>query len=252
VDSEVTPGKMYYYVVAAVNEAGMLGLKVSGPPVKAEAPTGSLRQTGADTEVPPEGGTTTTDAVPPPPTNVVVEPYPYMKPTIKWQSSRPGARFLVERMQAYNAPKAGWERVQGPYGAAALWTCCEAHDFQAPPQTQLYYRVTAVDSAPPNYRSTPVSSKLFNNARVPLADPVVDAVPVELGGYRYLPNHSPIESAGMRHTQWITLNPAIASVEREGWVKGNYVGETYVIATGINSSMALQSFIWKVGVVPKP
>ena len=240
VDSDVKPGDTYYYVVAAANEAGARGLNISSQPVKAVA-----SPTGADPAT-PEGFV-------PAPTNVVAKPFPYMRPTVSWKSSKPGLLFILERQRTGQTGtgigKTGWEQVLGSR-AGGLLSCCEREDHQAPKEISLVYQVTAIDTAQPNKKSTPTRSNVVGNYGISVAPPVLNAMPVEEGQSRALPQDA-LRSAKLRQTKWVSLSRAVSLSEVEGWVKGEYVGQAYIVATGEAPSGAIQSFIWRVHVIPK-
>ena len=236
VDSDVKPGNTYYYVVAAADEAGAGGLRIGSQPVKAVA-----SPTGADPAT-PEGFI-------PAPTNVVAKPYPYKRPTISWKSSKPGLRFLLERqMRGGSRDKGPWGQVSGPY-AGGLLPCCEIQDVKAP-TADLVYRVTAVDSVSPHMKSTPAFSNQVRNADIQVSPPVRDALQIEMGTWKRMPD-SALRAARVEGAGWISTSPWHATVNAVGAVEAKRVGFTYIIATGTDRADWIRSVIWRVEIVPK-
>jgi hypothetical protein len=244
VDSEVNPGSTYYYLVSAVNDAGIAGLNRSGS-LRAEAPQAGLRST-TDPEAPAAGDSTPGSPVAAP-TKVVAKPYPYLQATVSWQSSQAGVFYLVERRSSQGI----WGRLQGPYGASSLWPCCEAIDRNPPVPADLYYRVTAIDTSPAHFQSSPVLSNPIYSASIRVPPPVIDAQQLVLGSSKWL-NNNQFQAANLRAIHWRSINPAVVSVEREGLVTAQYVGRVYIIATGLTPGDEVQVFIWRIEVIPKP
>jgi fibronectin type 3 domain-containing protein len=249
VDTDVTPGSFYYYVVAADNEDRVGGMKASAPPVKAVAQV-ALRETG-DTGTTADG--TGAGGAIPAPSNVIVKPYPYTQVTVSWGSSREGTYYLVERQQQ-GARKQGWEPIAGPiwrHHAGSFWRCCEATDRTPPQNAGVVYRVTALDTLPPNYRSRSVESKPLFVWTVKVEPPVVDAQQLAEGTTKRFTTGR-FEAANLERVQWISLDPEVASVDDRGFITAapKYAGYvTYIVATGKIRSGGVQSFIWRIEVV---
>jgi hypothetical protein len=137
VDRDVKAGSTYYYLVSAVNAAGIEGLRAGTAPVTATLGSTSttamaLMDPDPESDTGSEGTAQTLVA---PPTDVVAKPYPYRTPTVRWQSSVQGARFIVERLDptvyASEALKAAWQLVPGPEADKA-WLCCQMIDRSPP------------------------------------------------------------------------------------------------------------------------
>lgn len=88
VDRDVKAGSYYYYVVSAVNEANIEGMK-AGASLKALTATAATSARASDPETDP-GSEGSTEIPVPPPAGVVARPYPYHTPTVDWQSSVQG------------------------------------------------------------------------------------------------------------------------------------------------------------------
>lgn len=243
VDSDVKAGRTYYYEVAALNEAGAVGLKRSAPPVTAAAlpPTDTAKTEASSPSAP----------VLPPPTDVVAKPYPYRTPTVSWKFSATGVRFLVERRVPQSDPNAGWEKISSIWqggGAHGLWGCCEAKDGNATIwEKDLVYRVTAVDTAATTSRSPAVLSNLIVNLPIDISSPVLNAFELGVGEFKYAPS---VGGSSYPNTQWVSLTPNVASVDPNGNVRGLAPGQTYVVSTSLYGGKPYIQ-IWRVDVAPK-
>jgi hypothetical protein len=242
VDRDVKAGSTYYYLVSAVNEAGIEGLRAGSAPVTAMAgtPTSLMSPTEPDVETDPGTGGTTQTAVPPP-TGVVAKPYPYRTPTVRWTSSVQGARFIVERLDptvyASEAAKAAWQLVPSAQADRA-WSCCEMMDRSPPPFGYLRYRVTTID--PTGRRSTPAETTIgMSNEPIKTAAPVLLAEGLKVGTTEQL-------AGGDRGYTWVSLDTTIVSFWSPGVVTGKRQGTTYVVWTKRNDQGELVSLIWRI------
>jgi hypothetical protein len=245
VDRDVKAGSTYYYLVSAVNAAGMEGLRVGTVPVSATLSSGSTAATslrnpdpGADT-----GAEDTAATAVAPPTDIVVKPYPYRTPTVRWQSSVQGARFIVERLDptvyAAEARKAAWAVVPGPQAEKA-WPCCQMVDQSPPPFGYLKYRVTTVDAA--GRRSTPTeATRGLNNDPIKMVAPALFAEGMKLGESKQL-------AGGNRGHTWVSFDTTIVSFWTPGVIQGKARGTTYVVWTKVNDRGELQSSVWRISV----
>ena len=236
VDTDVQAGSTYYYVVSAINEDGIEGLKKGIQSVKAVTASTPMRDAG-DPEVPTETGTT--DAPVAAPTDVVAKPFPYMQPTITWKSANPGVRFLVERVRIRDS-KAAWEQIIGLYDMDRLWSCCEAKDREPPPNVDLVYRVTAVEPAT-NRRSQPVLSDTINNWTIKTSGPTLGALSLVEGETKQV---------GPNNSTWMALDTFVVRVWGNGLVTGKQCCRTYVIGSQFLNGEVLTA-IWRVDVQPK-
>ena len=239
VDTDVKAGSTYYYLVTAVNEAGSEGLRAGTAPVTVSGASQTLAA-GGDTDIDPGSG----GAAPAPvsaPTNVVARPYPYMEAFIHWQSSDSGARFLVERLEGRDDPKSRWNQI--PAAGDGLWACCSARDWRPPPSVDLVYRVTTVKGL--NLRSVPTTSNRINNWPINTAPPMLHAEGLVTGESRQI-------GQGGRNIVWVSLDTFTVSLWSPGVVKAKQPGRTYVIRTGLNEQGAVQSWIWRIDVQPRP
>jgi hypothetical protein len=241
VDSDVKPGSYYYYVVNADNEERVGGMKASAPPVRAAGEVAGLRAP-SDTVATPDSSQSP-EALPPP-TNVVASPYPYLQAMLNWQSSTPGVLFLVERRTKRNSKENTWERLRGP--TEDMWRCCGARDGYPPIGKYFEYRVTAVQAEPPNLRSLPALSNTIIGERIRTDTSVVDAMGLVVG------QTASVQPVGLSQIRWVSLNPWIASVERAGYVSAQHPGQAFVVATGLTPQGAIQSWVWRIQVDPKP
>jgi hypothetical protein len=243
VDRDVKAGSTYYYLVSAVNDAGIEGLRSGTAPVTATLSSTStaamaLMDADPDSETGSEGTPQTPVA---PPSDVVARPYPYRTPTVRWQSSVQGARFIVERLDptvyASEALKAAWQLVPGPQADKA-WLCCEMIDRSPPPFGYLRYRVTTID--PAARRSTPTETTTgVNNLAIKTAAPALFAKGIKLGETAQL-------VGGDRGHTWVSLDTTIVSFWTPGVVQGKSRGMTYVVWTKRNDRDELESLIWRI------
>ena len=160
VDTDVKPGSTYYYVVSAVNEAGIEGLRAGTNPVTATSVA------PVDTAPPL--------APVPPPTEAVVRMYDYLQPQVSWKNSVPGARFIIERREddGSNPAAVTWKE------AVALidksWPCstaCQIIEDTRPIRrnTSSQYRVTTVEAPPSTRRSEPAVTNTVTLNLLPTA-----------------------------------------------------------------------------------
>lgn len=247
VDSDVKKGYYYYYVVNAAPESGTGGLKKSAPPVVATISAGTSTATTTDTAPTP-----VTVAAP---TNVVAKPYPYMEPTVTWQSSEARARFLVERRVPQTDPNAGWKQVIEYNRLPGFWKCCVAHDDSPPENQDLVYRVTAVDTVAPNVKSPPALSNTIVNLKIYTDPPVLSDLTIRVGESKRLP--WPLNRpSDLENIQWVSLSPGIVSVDLAlGIVTALARGQGYqgyIVASGIASRHVpyVGTWIWRVNVEP--
>ena len=241
VDRDVKAGSTYYYVVSAVNGAGIEGLRAGTAPVTGTLTPGAtvaLREPEPETDPGTEGTAPTTVA---PPTGVVARPFPYKTPTVSWQSSVQGARFIVERLDpkvyTSEARKSVWQVVPGREADKA-WLCCQMVDRSPPPFGYLRYRVTTID--PAARRSTPTETTGgLSNLAIKTAAPALFAQGMKVGETEQL-------VGGDRGNTWVSLDTTIVSFHTPGVVQAKSRGTTYVVWTRRNNRDELESLIWRI------
>ena len=239
VDTDVKAGSTYYYLVTAVNEAGSEGLRAGTSPVTVSGASGTLAA-GGDTDIEPGGGGTAPATVSAP-TNVLARPYPYMDTFVYWKTTDSTARFLVERLDDDDDPKSAWKQI--PASGDGLWACCSARDHEPPPGVDLVYRVTAIKGV--NLRSAPTTSNSIVNWPIETAPYLLHAEGMVVGESRQI-------GAGGRNIAWASLDTFVVSLWSPGVIKAKQHGRTYVVRTGLNDRGAVQTWIWRIDVQPRP
>ena len=218
VDRDVKSGSYHYYVVSAVNEANIEGMK-AGTSLMAVTATAATPARAPDPETDP-GSEGPTQTPVPPPAGVVARPYPYHTPTVSWQSSIQGARFIVERLDptvyAAEAQKAVWQMVPGPQTDRA-WPCCQMVDRSPPPFGYLRYRVTAIDPASARRSAPTETTSGVNNDAIKTAAPVLFAMGMKVGATEQL-------VGGDRGHTWVSLDTTIVSFCPRGWSRPRVAG----------------------------
>jgi len=273
IDRDVRPGSTYYYLVSAVNEAGISGLQRSAPPVKA-----------ADSTVnrppdPPAGVTAVLN-------QRVVQ--------LGWSSLRAGSDgYLVQRAKITDGRPSSWEQV------ATGVSCCRGNDrLDAHPEgARFRYRISAVKPSfltadpvisneitlgpgpstdtttgrPPTDTTTGQAPADTTTGRPP-ADtttgqaptdtatatrtnvrPAVVPAPARLkvGASLDVGKKSFFTSLRLGKGRWVSLDESRATVDSRGKVLGRAVGLTYIIATGLTPDGAVASVVQRVDVVRK-
>ena len=135
-----------------------------------------------------------------------------------------------------------WERIPGSLDG--LWPCCMMIDRNSVADRDLMYRVTTIDSAPPNRRSEPVLSNSIVNWTIRTAAPRLNAEGFLVGGSGQLAN------PGLRNVAWVSMDTFVVALHSPGVVRAKQLGQTYVIATGLNNDGAVQSSIYRITVQP--
>ena len=245
VDRDVKSGSHYYYVVSAVNDAGVGGLNISAPPVKAASATANLSTPGDPGTADASDSLNRPDV--PVPKNVVARPYPYMKATVSWDVSH-GVRFLVERQSG--GSKNAWEPLRPPTGLD-LWFCCSALD-PSPPEPGAFYRVTAVSNDPPNYRSSPVVSNSIFISKIRTDPPVLNDLELITGASVMFPADQ-FGKPDLPGAKLVSLDSTVVTIGRPpGYLVAKKPGRTYIVAAGLAGNGAVRSWIWRVTVQPQP
>ncbi len=238
VDTDVKAGSTYYYVVSAINEAGIEGMK-GGASVKATAVVAA-----ADT--------TPTPAAVPPPTNVVVKMHDYMRPEVKWRTSVPGARAVIERREQLNGTVAGSATWQPAVTLSSRsWPCSAECSFiderSLKTGAVVEYRVTVVEPDPSTRKSEPVISNSVFVEHLPTEPPEIHFVWLVKGESQQL-RFRP----GITGFQYASLDTNVVSVPNPGVVQAKEWGTTYVTAFTRTGEGSIKFWLWKIQVGDKP
>lgn len=239
VDGDVKPGSYYYYVISAVNEAGIEGLK-AGTSLKA-------------TPVVAPADTTPALAPVPPPTNVAVKMYDYLQPKVSWQTSVPGSRVLIERREEVDgsvAANATWETAVQVGDKS--WSCSTCSFLDGPRPLKggslSQYRVTIVEPAPSTRRSEPVTTNKVHVEFIPVAPTEIHQIWLVKGQSEQL-FFRPSDVPGV---QYVSLDSNTVSLPRPGVVMAKEFGMTYVTAVARLPDGKIKSWIWQARVSDKP
>lgn len=239
VDADVKAGNTYYYVVSAINEAGIEGIK-AGASVKAAAVVAP-----ADT-TPPLAAVA-------PPTEVVVRVFDYLRPQVSWKNSVPGARFIIERREddGSNPANVTWKE------AVALidkpWPCASSCQITEDPRpirrnTTSQYRVTTVEAPPSTRRSQPATSNTVLLDYIPVAPAEIHQIWLVKGESQQLKFRP-----GIAGVQYVSLDSNTVSVPNPGVVRAKEWGSTYIAAFARDpEDGSLKQWIWQARVGDKP
>jgi fibronectin type 3 domain-containing protein len=247
IDRDVKAGNTYYYLVGAVDEAGIVGLKGGPPPVTAA----SISQ------------------APSPPASVRVM-LVGSKATVSWNFTQ-GLRYTVFRETIGGA---GQPKVQV---SGKLDRCCGFTEdmMNVAPGTRLVYHVLAENSqgmqsalaasnevtvmaaavadttrqadttratdtttTQPRTAVTNVhAAVLAEPARLKLGDPAL-----KLGG------SFTFTSLKLSKAHWVSLEEAVATVDAQGQVRARAVGTTYIIVNGMAPDGSVASMVTRIDV----
>jgi hypothetical protein len=238
VDTDVRAGSTYYYVVSAVNEWGTEGMK-AGASVKATAVVAPADTAPAQAAVAP-------------PTNVVVKMYDYMRPELKWRTSVPGARAVIERREQLNGTVAGSATWQPAVTLSSRsWPCSAECSFidqrELKTGAVVEYRVTVVEPDPSTRKSEPVTSNTVFVEHIPTDPPEIHLIWLVKGETQQL-RHRP----GIAGFQYASLDSNTVSVPNPGVVHAREWGTTYVTAFTRTAEGSVKFWLWKVQVGDKP
>jgi hypothetical protein len=244
IDTDVRVGSTYYYLVAAVNEAGTMGLKAGSAPVKA-----------LDLSVPA------------PPVNVRAA-VSGSAVVLTWGGLSTN-RYRIEQ---------GTINATGSPGFVPMGDrdCCQ---FSVPlqslaPGTRIVYQVAAL--SPTGYLSSRVVS---NEISVPGAAPtdtgnvassdsagaadtsasagatarvrpavVAPTAKLRVGSTLKLSSSVSFSALQLRQVHWVSLNESSATVSAQGQVRGVAPGTTHVIASGLTPDGAVASLVQRIEV----
>jgi hypothetical protein len=238
VDLDVKPGSTYYYLVAAVNEAGLPGLKRGSPPVTATAP-------GV--------------AQPPSPPSAVKAVLSGSTATVSWAFLQ-GMHYPVQRGIVTSTGSGTWQPVND------IRTCCGFSDKldAYPPGTRVTYRVTAVDSkgmqsqpAMSNEITTPSVVAIDTATTTPPATPTTTVRPAVVAEPSTIKVGDPLLKVGgsssftnlqLQKTHWLSLDESVATVDSKGQVRARAAGFTYIVALGTTPDGSVASMVKRVDV----
>jgi hypothetical protein len=238
IDRDVKSGSTYYYLVAAVNEAGLPGLKRGSAPVTATAPA--------------------VDRPPSPPSGVMAA-LSGSTARVSWGMLQ-DMRYRVDRATVTSTGPGSWVTIN------LVSTCCGLSDGLGgyPPGTRVVYRVTAVDSK--GMQSQPTMSNEITTPSVVATDtatttppatstttvrPAVVAEPstikvgdplLKVGG------SSSFTNLQLQKTHWLSLDESVATVDSKGQVRARAAGFTYIIAIGTTPDGSVASMVKRVDV----
>ncbi|HEX7336042.1 MAG TPA: Ig-like domain-containing protein [Gemmatimonadales bacterium] len=248
IDQDVKPGSSYYYLVSAVNESGIIGMRASAPPVTAVA-----------AERPPETPVQIRAAL----TGRTVE--------VSWNPTGPDERYHVER--EVGPPTAG-SRVQ----LADRNRCCRIRDQldNVKTGTPIRYRVTAVKTngmvsspgvsnevtiqpepttdttagtQPTDTTGGQAPTDTATAARVNVRPAVVPApVRLKLGGSLNLGRSPSFTNLQLKKHRWLSLDDSKATVDSRGKVLGRAPGFAYIIVIGLAPDGSVASLVQRVDV----
>jgi hypothetical protein len=237
VDFAVKPGSTYYYLVAAVNEAGLPGLKRGSAPVVATAPAATQ---------------------PPPPPSGVRAVLNGSTATVTWGFLQ-GIGYRVERVTVTGTSPGSSVPVNVVY-TGGLSDGLGAY----PAGTRVVYRVTAMNST--GMQSQPAMSNEITIPSVATTDTVTTTPPatstttvrpavvaepstmkvgdplLKVGG------SSSFTNLQLQSTHWLSLNESVATVDSKGQVRARAAGFTYVIAIGTTPDGSVASLVTRVDV----
>ena len=238
VDLYVKPGSTYYYLVAAVNEAGLAGLKRGSAPVVATAPAATQ---------------------PPPPPSGVTAVLSGSTATVSWAFLQ-GMHYPVQRGIVTSTSPGTWQLVND------IRTCCGLTDKLDvyPAGTRVIYRVTAVDSkgmqsqpAMSNEITIPSVVAIDTAPTTPPATSTTTVRPAVVAEPSTIKVGDPLLKAGgsssftnlqLQKTHWLSLDESVATVDSKGQVRARAAGFTYIVAIGTTPDGSVASLVKRVDV----
>ena len=248
IDRDIRPGSSYYYLISAVNEAGIAGLKVSAPPVAVTEP----------------------DRVPMAPLSVRAE-FREGAILLSWAATGTGQRFRIQRVTQTGTSTGG--------GLLPDAQCCSIRDQLGgvAAGTRIHYFVTAISP-------TQMSSQAARSNELTVApDAAVDTAggqglpgdstqgetPADSatpGGTRVLPAVVPppatlkvgrslnlaripaFANLQLQKPRWASLNESKATVDSRGKVLGVAPGYANIVVIGQTPDGSVASLVQRVDV----
>jgi hypothetical protein len=256
VDPNVQAGSTYYYVVNAVDSAGIGGLKAGSPPVlaKISATASSLTAGGTTTTGGStggvSGGTTTGGATLVAPTGIFAEDFTFPDVTIYWGFKQSGMSYRIERgVVPYGAKGAtSWQAIAlTPPLACCMWSVVDSTGV--PPTGSYYvYQVSTVDPAAPSRASAPVVSSQIRVAPVSIWT-------VTQYGWRLMPpvlsNRTvPVGTSLGTTTSALSSDQSVVSIDSRGLILAKAPGVAYVFTMQLYVDGHPNVNGWRVTVVP--
>jgi Big-like domain-containing protein len=252
IDRDVQPGKTYYYLLGAVNEAGIVGLKAGAPPVTARAP------------------------VPQPP-SAVKAVLSGQNVALTWTAvGGYDLEFDIERAQVTGDRPLGGVRV------IERNRCCSASSSLegVPSGTRVVYLVrarnrfgdlseramsneitvplmTAADTTSgggpsadttaggPSSDTTAVTTRVLPAVIAPRGKLRVGGPALNLGAVPAFKN------LRLQKTRWVSLDQGIATVTGDGRVRGRSAGSTFVVVNGVTAEGAVGSMVARIDVAAR-
>jgi hypothetical protein len=158
VDTNVQAGSTYYYLLGAVDSAGMVGMKAGSTPVTARlsstTTTGGTTTTTSTGGSPSGGATGGTLAAP---TAIIAESVSPSYVNLYWRFTQSGMSYRIERAVPVSAKGSGTWQVRQT--TPPLPCCFSAVGDSASPTSSTYiYRITTVDPSAPTRTSAPVQT----------------------------------------------------------------------------------------------
>ena len=243
IDRDVKPGSTYYYLIGAINDAGITGLKKSAAPVTAVAPI--------DTRVPD------------PPANFQATQSNDVA-NLTWVGGPIAERFRLDVSTGATAAGTSWVPQVEP-------RCCFASYPLSNIPTGHHVRFRLRGESRTGYQSQPALSNEIVVTRQPTDSgtgpiatdtstgggsttnvrPAVVPPPARLKVAESLDiGKKPyFTSLGLQKVRWVSLDDTKATVDSRGKVLGKAVGLTYVVATGLTSDGAVASLVQRVDVI---
>jgi len=237
VDLGVKPGSTYYYLVAAVNEAGLAGLKRGSAPVVATAPAATQ---------------------PPPAPSGVRAVLNGSTATVTWGFLQ-GIGYRVERVTVTGTSPGSSVPVNVVY-TGGLSDGLGAY----PAGTRVVYRVTAMNST--GMQSQPAMSNEITIPSVATTDTVTTTPPATsttsvrpavVAEPSTMKVGDPLLKAGgsssftnlqLQKTHWLSLDESVATVDSKGQVRARAAGFTYIVAIGTTPDGSVASMVKRVDV----
>ena len=243
VDRDIKPGSTYYYLVSAVNEAGVSGMKMSAPPVKAADSTANR---------------------PPDAPAAITAVFDRGAAQVTWSSMRAGeAGYLVERAQITDNRPPTWVQVRTGVN------CCRTGELLHgyPAGVRIRYRISVVK--PNVFTGGTGLSNEITIAPGPWTDTTGGQVPTDTAGGQEVPTDTttgrpPTDTATgqapadttkptttnvvPRKPRWLSLDESKATVNSRGRVSGIAAGFTYIVAIGLTPDGSVASMVQRVDV----
>jgi hypothetical protein len=257
VDSDVKAGYSYYYVLAALNDAGGIGLKRGAAPVSAKISAGQTTTT------------TTTTAAPSPLEPVEVWTRGPQQFEVHWR--RTGAKSYDVTRGIYRGTATDPSQMDQSTGKFEMITNVSGDAGQryvdgfaaAGYPRWVQYRITShgffgigstasspYQPVPAVVTTTTAPASTSGSATTPTA-PTSTSVPptlqasVAVGGSSALANVT-----GIADAQWLSANPSVASVSADGIVSGRAGGTTSVVAIVPQTDGSVRATVVRVTVTP--